>query len=288
LTGDLHTPRLKSRFLNEDSHVAVHRNFLLFHTFLLSLSILCNRKHPIEIALVAMVQRTLCEYFRSKRPREVPRKVTFLHLPLKVRRDIYLLAGLPSNSIIYLNYICSSSEDCIQEYDPHYPEHWPIEDEIAPSSESLSHFLINGYLPWPGIRLDRYCACLDVHHSANSYDGCRCEPLPYQLLYVSKVIADEVTSIFYSENHFSAFRDSLGGLSGLNSLPQGALQKMTSLSIASTPSTEIATVGNLGRRAGVSTAMLFVLPLKKNDSFTTQNAMMKCLLLRNGNSYVSS
>ena len=235
-----------------------------------------------------MVQRTLCEYFRSKRPREVPRKVTFLHLPLKVRRDIYLLAGLPSNSIIYLNYICSSSEDCIQEYDPHYPEHWPIEDEIAPSSESLSHFLINGYLPWPGIRLDRYCACLDVHHSANSYDGCRCEPLPYQLLYVSKVIADEVTSIFYSENHFSAFRDSLGGLSGLNSLPQGALQKMTSLSIASTPSTEIATVGNLGRRAGVSTAMLFVLPLKKNDSFTTQNAMMKCLLLRNGNSYVSS
>lgn len=126
--------------------------------------------------------------------------------------------------------MCSSNEHCIQEYDPHYSEHWPIEDEIAPRSESLSHFL-NGYLPWPGIRLDRHCACLDVRHSANWYNGCRCEPLPYQLLYVSNIIADEVSSIFYSENHFSVFRDCLGGLSGLHSLPQGALAKMTSLSI---------------------------------------------------------
>jgi hypothetical protein len=177
-----------------------------------------------------MVQRTLYEYFRSQRSREAPGKVTFLHLPFNVRRDIYLLAGLPSNSTIYLNYMCSSNEHCIQDYDPHYPEHWPIEDEIAPRSESLSHFL-HGYLPWPGIRLDRHCACLDVRHSANWYNGCRCEPLPYQLLYVSNIIADEVSSIFYSENHFSVFRDCLGGLPGLHSLPQGALAKMTSLSI---------------------------------------------------------
>jgi len=177
-----------------------------------------------------MVQRTLYEYFRSQRPRKAPGKVTFLHLPFDVRRDIYLLAGLPSNSTIYLNYVCSSDEHCIQEYDPHFPEHWPIEDEISLRSVSLSHFL-NGYLPWPSIRLDRHCACLEIRHSRNWYNGCRCEPAPYQLLYVSKGIADEVSSIFFSENHFSVFRDSLGALSGLNYLPQGALAKMTRLSI---------------------------------------------------------
>jgi hypothetical protein len=177
-----------------------------------------------------MAQRTLYDYFHLQQPRKPPCRVTFLHLPFHIRRDIYLYAGLRSNTTIYLNYMCSSEETCIQEYDSHYPEQWPTEDEIAPDSQSLSHFL-DGYLPWPSIHLDRHCACSDIRLSANWYNGCKCEPLPHQLLYVSKGIADEVFSIFYSENHFSVFRDGLGGLSGLHSLANGALAKIRSLSI---------------------------------------------------------
>jgi hypothetical protein len=184
-----------------------------------------------------MVQRTLHNYFLSPRPVRAAPKTTFLHIPVSVRREIYLLAGLSTNTIIYLNYNSSSEEHCIQEYGSFDPEHWPPEPNIRPRSHSLSHFL-DGHLPSPQIRLNRHCVCADrgsnFTRNANgrwcSY-VCTCAPLPWQLLYVSKVIADEVSSIFYSENHFSLFRDGLGGLSGLNSVPKYALAKVRSLSI---------------------------------------------------------
>ena len=92
-------------------------------------------------------------------------------------------------------------------------------------SKSLSHFL-DGPVPWPKIQLNRHCTCLE--------DGdawCECSAFPYQLLYVSKAIANEVSAIFYSENYFTVFRNSLGGLSVLGSLSHKALSQMTSLSI---------------------------------------------------------
>lgn len=175
-----------------------------------------------------MVQRTLYEYFRPQHPRGAHPKTTFLDLQYDLRRRIYLHAGLPSNSTIYLNYLYSSNESCIQEYDRNDPEHWPIEEKITARSQSLSYFL-DGYLPWPEIRLNRHCACLEL--CSWQRKDCTCDALPYQLLYVSKTVADEVSSIFYSENHFSVFQNSLGGLSGFRSLPKGALARMTSLSI---------------------------------------------------------
>ncbi len=179
-----------------------------------------------------MVQHRLQKYFRSQQDRgrgAVP-KTTFLLLPYNIRRRIYLHAGLLSNSTNYLKYVRSSNEHCIQAYNPHHPESWPSEEEITPRSHSLSHF-IDGYLPWPATHLNRHCTCLDIWYSHTWYNGCKCDPLPWQLLYVSKTIAEEVSSIFYSENHFGVFRDSLGGLSGLRSLPKDALTKLTSLSI---------------------------------------------------------
>lgn len=183
-----------------------------------------------------MVQRTLHSYFHSPRPIRAAGKTTFLHLPSNVRRDIYLLAGLPTESTIYLNYILSSEEDCIQEFDPLYPEQWPTEPNITERSRTLSHFL-DGCLPQPQVQLNRHCEC--IYHTFNAdYDIrgfwtyiCRCTPLPCQLLYVSKSISDEVSSIFYSENHFSVFQDSLGGFSTLISLPKSALADLRCLSI---------------------------------------------------------
>lgn len=183
-----------------------------------------------------MVQRTLYSYFPSPRPIRAACKTTFLQLPSNVRRDIYLLAGLPTESTIYLNYISSIEDYCIQEYNPLSPEQWPIEPNITQRSRTLSHFL-DGYLPQPQVQLNRHCVCMDHASNVNcningfwSYN-CKCAPLPWQLLYVSKSITDEVSSIFYSENHFSVFQDSLGGLSTLTSLPKSALADLRCLSI---------------------------------------------------------
>jgi hypothetical protein len=182
-----------------------------------------------------MVQHKLHRYFPSRRPFAAVPKTTFLHLPFNVRREIYLFSGLPTDITIYLNHIPSSNDHCIQDYDPNDRENWPIEPDITPRSFSLSHFL-DGYLPLPQIHLNRHCACID-HRPNARYDAsnwwrpCKCHPLPWQLLYVSKAIEAEVSSIFYSENHFSIFRDSLGGLSGLNSLPKAALRETRNLSV---------------------------------------------------------
>ena len=60
---------------------------------------------------------------------------------------------------------------------------------------------------------------------------CECDAFPYHLLYVSKAIVNEVSAIFYSENHFTVSRNSLGGLSVLGSLSPKALSQITSLSV---------------------------------------------------------
>ncbi|KAH6694872.1 hypothetical protein BKA61DRAFT_623996 [Leptodontidium sp. MPI-SDFR-AT-0119] len=185
-----------------------------------------------------MVQPTIYKYFHAPRPIRAAAKTTFLHLPFAVRREIYLLSGLLTNSTVYLNYISSSNEHCIQEYSPVGREHWPTEPSIAPRSQSLAHFL-DRYLCWPQVHLNRHCACIDEPSTNYNPPGfgyrCTCDPLPWQLLYVSKTIADEVSSIFYSENHFSIFRDGIGGLSCINFLPKTALRTIGSLEVCLDP-----------------------------------------------------
>lgn len=176
-----------------------------------------------------MVQPTIHKYFHSPRPIRFAAKTTFLHLPFHVRREIYLLSGPLTNSTIYFNYIPSSNEYCIQEYSPFDRENWPTEPKITPRSQSLTHFL-HRHLSWPQIHLNRYCGCKDHYGRILGY-LCTCDPLPWQLLYISKPIADEVFSIFYSENHFCIFRDSIGGLSGIDLLPRTALRTIRSLEV---------------------------------------------------------
>jgi len=63
------------------------------------------------------------------------------------------------------------------------------------------------------------------------YPECKCDLLPYQLLYTSNTIAEEVSTIFYSENDFSIYRTGIGGLSSISRLPPQALGRIKSLSI---------------------------------------------------------
>jgi hypothetical protein len=64
-----------------------------------------HHHHSKRAAIHAtMVQPTLHDYFPSTRPCGGPKNVTFLHLPFAIRRRIYLLAGLPVNTTIALNY----------------------------------------------------------------------------------------------------------------------------------------------------------------------------------------
>lgn len=189
----------------------------------------------MELSAVTMAQPKIHQYFHLPRPIRIAAKTTFLHLPFNVRREIYLLSGLVANSAIYFNYIPSSNEHCIQEYSPFDREDLPTEPKITPRSQSLTHFL-DRYLSWPQIHLNRYCGCEDKYGQIMG-NLCTCEPFPWQLLYISKPIADEVSPIFYSENHFCIFRDSLGELSGIGLLPRTALRAIGSLEVCSMFST---------------------------------------------------
>ncbi len=81
--------------------------------------------------------------------------------------------------------------------------------------------------------------------------------------------------IFYSENHFSGFRDCLGGLSGLNSLPQGVPAKMIGPSIC----LNFFNGDGYGREFGPETNKCHAVcsASKRERLFTIQNAMMRCL-----------
>ncbi|TAQ86712.1 hypothetical protein B7494_g4966 [Chlorociboria aeruginascens] len=176
-----------------------------------------------------MMQRSPHKCLPSNRSHDgVPSpKITFLHLPQGIRRRIYLDAGLVSKYPIHLNYLAEREYSCVQDYDPDHPELGPIEDKdrIIAWSNSHSHFL-DGPGSWPKIQHDQDCTYLKAGATL-----CECDALPYQLLYVSKAIVNEVAAIFYSENHFTVFRNSFGGLSALGSLSHKALSQMTSLSI---------------------------------------------------------
>ncbi|KAH8598457.1 hypothetical protein B0O99DRAFT_738715 [Bisporella sp. PMI_857] len=175
-----------------------------------------------------MAQATIDRYFRCSQPPRTASRFTFLDLPFTLRRRIYLHAGILSKSPIYLNHVPSSGSPCALEYDSAYPEQWPTEGAISARSSSLAHFL-DGYLSWPQIHLNRFCQCFDEHDLGQ----CICNNnFPYQLLYVSKVIAEEVSTMFYSENEFSVYRTGLEGLSNLSHLPPKALTRMKSLSVS--------------------------------------------------------
>ncbi len=174
-----------------------------------------------------MVQRTLHEYFVSQRRREIAsRKTAFLDLPFDLRRRIYEYAGLSEGRVIYLNYIAREDE-CPQKYLGFDLQAVPQQQELSSYSQSVSRFFDG--LSWPDIRLDRRCTCVE---DPVTYDNpCHCAPLPSQLLYVSRTVSSETTSIFYSESYLTVCRSDLGGLSSLRSLSHKALAWITSLSI---------------------------------------------------------
>ncbi len=184
-----------------------------------------------------MPQQKITRYFHPTQPRGPAPKITFLNLSYELRRRIYLEAGLVSELVIYLNLDCSEGFPCPQRGDPIDPDDWPLEpvqrpvdeDEIPPKSKSLSYFL-DGPMPRPETQLSRYCPCDDERDMRGERrHACTCDPFPWQLLYTSQTIADEVFSIFYAENHFAVSRLCHAGFSPLRLLPPKAIACITSL-----------------------------------------------------------
>ncbi|CZR68618.1 uncharacterized protein PAC_18517 [Phialocephala subalpina] len=107
----------------------------------------------------------------------------------------------------------------------------PPDPYVSPKSISLSHFL-DRPRPHPAILFNRRCtSCYgDRMDPDEEYRG-DCDPLPFQLLYVSRTIFSEVLSTFYSENKFSVVRTDPGGLSCLQDFRPVIIARLTSLSI---------------------------------------------------------
>lgn len=149
-----------------------------------------------------MPQRRIDWYFpRQSLPSPPLSGTSFLDLPYPLRRRIYLLTGLVRFCPINFN----------QE----------------------------------GLNFYKYCgkhslknACF---YKARKFYGrgfgkdfiysCSCTPLPIPLLYVSRIISDEVSSILYSQNKFTISQSDSWGLRPLRNLSSKALKLLKSLTI---------------------------------------------------------
>ena len=160
-----------------------------------------------------MPQQLLHRYFPSSL--EPPRSsgTCFLDLPVSIRRRVYILAGLARFCPIDLNLEEARRDKYHQE---------------ALSTRSVSQQ--TNLFP----ELCHYYERRILGNNLFSGDDCLnciCPPLPYQLLYVSHSISDEVSPILYSENAFRLSRSNQWGLKPLRNLNPKALASLTSLTI---------------------------------------------------------
>lgn len=192
-----------------------------------------------------MIQTTIPKHFAPTRPRDAPASIiTFFHLPFNLGRQIYAFAGLPGGLDVCLNY-CPPDNNCPETLRGYRPglNYLPSEEEcpeiyLAPynryalpwevtRSESLLYFLVDLF-PHPAPLVERICkSCHFVGLDAT----CSCEPLPFQLLFVSQTVQDEIRGKFFSETNFIIGRSELGGLSAIFSFTQKAFSQLISLSI---------------------------------------------------------
>lgn len=160
-----------------------------------------------------MEQVTLHRYFNSThKPQPPTSRLSFLDLPYHVRERVYILAGLVRECSIDLNS------------DPAFRDEDRIGNLTRPKrvddsdAGAFKCFTRNRMTP---DKMRRIMPVVD----------CPCEPLPYRLLYVSRVISAEVLSILYSRNKFRVCRTRPGGLRPLQRLGSKALASMRSLCV---------------------------------------------------------
>jgi len=158
-----------------------------------------------------MPQRSLCHYFPSMFETFQASGTSFLDLPYGIRHRIYILAGLVRFCPIDLNLEGAGRKDYIR--------------EILNSYKMVHESLYPQLCFYFGRRF-----CGKYQEIEEKYD-CICPPLPYQLLYVSHCIHDEVSSILYSQNSFRISRSNQWGLKPLNNFNPRALAALTSITI---------------------------------------------------------
>ena len=147
-----------------------------------------------------MPQRKLELYFATSSKPYNHNAKTFLHLPYRVRRQIYVLAGLVRFCPIDLNQEGMRLEDI------------DLKD-------------INNHCFYQSRKFT------GKYYGIDSGVPCKCPRLPSSLLYASRAISNEVTYILYSENKFTINYRGARGLRPLRNLSRQALQALQSLTI---------------------------------------------------------
>jgi hypothetical protein len=180
---------------------------------------------PAPACAMPMRQQTLHGYFPTTyKPAKPSSKLSLLDLPYDIRHRIYVLAGLVRFCPIDLNLEYTNPALAQQEH-----EYWQNSWEYRHRTQDFNYFALfrcvyrqRRFLddPWNPVmdETEVYCVC-DL------------DPLPYNLLYVSRAIHDEVSFILYSENQFKICRSAPSGLSPLLNLGVRALASLTSLSV---------------------------------------------------------
>ena len=156
-----------------------------------------------------MPQQLLNRYFLSDSKPFRPSGTSFLDLPVKVRRRVYVLAGLVRFCPIDLNLEGADRQNYINEVRSRQRSHVSYDDMFP----NRCYYYSKRF----GIYDERY--------------NCICPPLPYHLLYVSRTISAEVSSILYSENSFQISRSNRRGLKPLRNLNPKALASLRSITI---------------------------------------------------------
>jgi hypothetical protein len=144
-----------------------------------------------------MKQAQIERYFQRTTPPKPRPRVTLLDIPKDARHRIYRLLSLVKLCPINLNPERASKEDLPENH----------------NKEGLIHHCYVWRIP----RYPCECDCLAA--------------LPWQLLYVSRTIYAEVSSLLYSENSFIISYHAPGGLSTLKSLLPRTLSLLTSLTL---------------------------------------------------------
>ena len=160
-----------------------------------------------------MKQVSLHNYFESTHKPQLPTsKLSFLDLPYNVRHRVYVLVGLVRSCSIDLN-----SDPAVKNEDRlgcfNHPERIDYNDVGAFKC------------------FNRNKVFREAKGGKMAAVDCWCKPLPYRLLYVSRVISAEVLSILYSENKFRVCRTKPEGLLPLQRLGPKPLASMTSLCV---------------------------------------------------------
>lgn len=174
------------------------------------------RKLGSWLASMRFVQTSIREYFPSVYTPPKPVGPTFFHLPYDIRRRIYIEAGLVRECPVDLNSPKVTSEKCITCVENFGEEHHDVGKYRCPHRIPLHQYnLFNEeeppWLNWP--------------------NGCTCEPLPCQLLFVSRKVYDEVSTILYSENLFIVSINHSNRLKPLQRLGRRELSCLTSLAV---------------------------------------------------------